>query len=39
MKHRKPANSNQYKKSFTRSAMRTNKRNIQGHPMRGGIRL
>lgn len=37
--NRKPANSYSHKKSFTRNAMKTHKRNIVAKPMRGGIRL
>lgn len=39
MKNRRPANSRKHKRSFSRNAMKTHKRNITTNPMRGGIRL
>lgn len=39
MVNRKPANSKGHKRSFTRNAMKTHKKNFQAKPMRGGIRL
>lgn len=38
MKRRKMSRSGS-RRSFTRGAMRVNRRNIAGSPMRGGIRL
>lgn len=39
MRNRKPANSAKHKRSFSRHAMKTHKKNISSGPMRGGIRL
>lgn len=39
MKNRKPANSSYHKAQFTRTAMKTHKKNVNPGPMRGGIRL
>lgn len=39
MAFRRPANRRSDKRSFTRGAMRTHKRNVNSRPMRGGIRL
>lgn len=36
---RKKISRKKSRKMFRRSASRTHKRNISGHPMRGGIRL
>lgn len=39
MKHRKPANSKGYKKSFSRSAAHVHGKNMVAKPMRGGFRF
>ena len=39
MRHRRPANKRSDKRNFTRTAMRTHKKNVSAGPMRGGIRL
>lgn len=36
---RRPFNSKRNKKSFSRNAVKTHRRNIPSRPMRGGIRL
>lgn len=39
MAFRKPANSQGYKKQFTRTAMKVSRANLRAKPMRGGFRL
>lgn len=39
MKHRKAANGRGQKRRFSRTAMKTNGRNLGRRPMRGGFRL
>ncbi len=39
MKHRKKIPRKSSKRSFTKTAIKTNARNLRGGPMRGGIRL
>lgn len=39
MRHRRPANRPSDRRSFSRTAQRVHKKNINPGPMRGGIRL
>lgn len=39
MRHRKKIPRKTSKRMFTKTARRTNKKNLRGGPMRGGIRL